>query len=172
MNIFLVEDKIDEISGYLQQFENSGWRCDRLETFGQGYNALVEREEFVDLFIIDIMLPWGSEVDDETERLLDWKQAGIYLIYAIRGIENKELEGIRRRSKLAKDLSKDYRSVPIIALTKIREAVEEEVCDIPRVSVMTKLDGLNVRQLPLFARKVEERTNGDGDSEAPTGLPR
>lgn len=166
MNIFIVEDEFEEISGYLRQFENQGWMCERTRTFSDAYRAL-ESEKPVDLFIVDMMLPWGHDVDDETERLFDWKMAGAYLIDAIRGRAGLDLDAVVTRSHLSEHLPASYRAVPIIALTKIPEVVESRLSQVAGVAVVPKLVDLRVEMLPDLVQSLGRNLQGNDKAPAP-----
>jgi CheY-like chemotaxis protein len=142
MNVIVVEDDIREVEGYLRLIKVNGWGYKRFTTFSDAYKALAEHKEPVDCFLIDIMLPWGEKVPEEIAVKIDWKKAGVVLIYGIRNIDNDELEKIRKVPELSKRLD-GYAGMPIIALTKIGDLVEDELDKIPNVLVVRKALGMN-----------------------------
>lgn len=153
MKIIVVEDSFDEIGGYLSIFDLNKWKYERFRTFSDAYTWLAEERRVVDLFWLDIMLPWGKDVVEEIDREADWKKAGLYLIYAIRGIKNDTLEKIITDSGLSK-LKDYYKDVPIIALTKVSESVREELSAVPGVYLASKLIGLDTRNLGSFISEI------------------
>ena len=158
MNIIVVEDKIAEVSGYLQAFKSNGWGYNRFKTFSEVYTSLVEQKELVDLFFIDIMLPWGDNVAEEVAARINWMKAGLYLIYAIRDIKNDKLEEIRTKSKLEEELPKEYKDIPVIALTKVLDSVEDELSKIPNVFSVRKVGGTSAGEaFTSFVRDVCSR---------------
>ena len=154
MNCLVVEDDRAEISGYLSQLRANGWDCERVTTFSEGYRALAEREKKLDMLVIDIMLPWGTAVDETVKHRFDWKRAGLYLIYAVRGRRNKDLLEIARCSALPCAFARRWKDVPVIVLTKVSETVEHDIEKLRRVFVVAKGGGMRPRDFPDFVSSL------------------
>ena len=152
MKIVVIEDNFEEISGYLSIFDLNKWGYDRFRTFSEAYTWLAEERREVDLFWVDIMLPWGEKVEDRISEKVSWQRAGLYLMYAIRGIENNTLEEIRTKSNLP-ELPDGYKDVPIIALTKV-SVVKEELSTVSKTYPVAKLIGLDTRNLGSFISEI------------------
>lgn len=157
MNIIVVEDDIADISGYLELIKSKEWRFQKFRTFSDIYDFLAEGQEKIDLFLIDIMLPWGTKVPKETSLKFSWKQAGLFLIYAIRNIEDEKLRVIKSSSMLAEELPKQYRNIPIIVLSKVLGTVADELSNIDGVFPISKLSGRSGKEFISFLQDVVSR---------------
>lgn len=152
MKIVVIEDNIEEVNGYLSIFDFYKWEYERFRTFSEAYTWLAEEQQEVDLFWVDIMLPWGEKVEDRISEKVSWQRAGLYLMYAIRSVENNILEEIRTKSNLPK-LPDCYKDVPIIALTKV-SVVKEELSAVSKTYPVAKLIGLDTRNLGSFISEI------------------
>ena len=109
MNIFIVEDNINEVSAYLQVLSYKGHTWQRAATFAEAYMAIADEKKNIDVFLIDLLIPWGSGISEQIVAKSSHMRAGLYLIYAIRNIKNAELEEIRSESALPRKLPHDFR---------------------------------------------------------------
>lgn len=120
--LWIEDDKID-IYGMEAQCEARGWQKDVVDNFCDAVKILATRDNKFDVVIIDLMLPWGTEVTDWILQNYSEEMAGLKLLEAMRGCG----EGQFILDKIGLPcLHERYDQTPVVILSKFPE--REEAC--------------------------------------------